>query len=959
MRRICFFCLFLCLMATFLWSQSNPVPLIDHGAGVESSIGAAHEANAKAQAGILDSYGKLPLSFEANHGQTDSSVRFLSRTGGYTVFLTADEAVLAVRGNAEKRPAIKGASGFRGAAVSLKRYPDTSPDPDTNPNLDTNPNPATRMTGGVLRMKLRNANVAAKITGTDELAGTSNYFIGNDPTKWRTNVPTYAKVKYEGIYSGIDLVYYGNQRQLEYDFIVAPGADPHRIAFDIRGAKRIQRDAHGELVLNVADGEIRWHKPVVYQEKDGARQLVAARYVLTATNRVGFELAKYDTSRLLYIDPLIYSTYLGGSGGESGSGIAVDSAGNAYVTGYTQSTDFPTKNPLQPAYAGGTDDVFVAKINPTGSALVYSTYLGGSGDDLGSAVAVDSAGNAYVTGVTQSSDFPTKNPLQATNGGGPGCSTCQDAFVTKINPEGSALVYSTYLGGSNQDIGVGIAVDGAGNAYVGGDTESADFPITPGALQTDCNRGSGCFPNGDAFMAKIDPSGSALVYSTFLGGSKQEIVGRIAVDTAGNAYVIGTTASTDFPTVNAVQPAYGGGLDDAFVSKLNPTGSALVYSTYLGGGDVDIGLSIAVDSAGSTYVTGYTYSTNFPTKNPLQPSNAGHGDAFVTKFNAAGSALVYSTYLGGKNQDNAYGIAVDSAGNAYITGLTASSTFPIKGSLQKFAGNQDAFVSKLNPAGSALVYSTYLGGSEFEGGVGIAVDSTDNAYVTGGTDSTNFPVTPGAFQTVCGGSPTQCLDFGDAFVAKIFIPAVTTTALSSSLNPSTYGQAVTLTAVVTSGLGAPPDGETVAFKKGTTVLGTGTLSSGTASFTTSALKAGTNSITAVYGGDSNFSGSTSKAVSQVVNKATTTTSLSSSLNPSNVGQSVTFTAKVKPQFSGTVTGSVTFYDGATALKTAALSGGVAKFTTSTLTSGAHNITATYNGNTNFDGSSASLTQTVN
>lgn len=935
MKRAYFACLFQCLATAFLLPQSNPVPLINQTAGVVSPVSAS-QGDPKAQARILDSYGKLPLSFEANHGQADSRVKFLSRTGGYSLFLTEDGAVFTLSGGKANAHKAK----ITGTARTLQS------------------GMAAPKSGAVLRMRLRNANPAAKVTGVDELAGRSNYFIGNDPTKWRTNVPTYGKVKYVGMYSGIDLVYYGNQRQLEYDFIVAPGADPHRIAFDVRGAKRIRQDQHGDLVLKIGEDEIRWHKPVVYQEKNGTRQEIAARYAIT-DNRVGFEVADYDTDRPLYIDPLIYSTYLGGSGGDSGSGIAVDSAGNAYVTGYTQSTDFPTKNPLQPAYAGGTDDIFVAKINPTGSALVYSTYLGGSGDDLGSAIAVDSAGNAYVTGVTQSIDFPTKNPLQATNGGGSGCTDCQDVFVTKINPQGSALVYSTYLGGSNQDNGAGIAVDSAGNVYVGGNTESADFPITPGAFQTVCNRGSGCFPNGDAFMAKINPSGSALVYSTFLGGSNQDIVGGIAVDRAGNAYAIGTTASTDFPTVNAVQRAYGGGLDDAFVSKLNRTGSALIYSTYLGGGDVDVGLSVHVDSAGSAYVTGYTYSNNFPTKNPLQPSNAGHGDAFVTKFNAAGSALAYSTYLGGKSQDNAYGIAVDSAGNAYVTGLTASPTFPTKGSLQKFAGHQDAFVSKLNPAGSALVYSTYLGGSEFEGGVGIAVDSADNAYVNGGTDSTNFPVTPGAFQTVCGGSPTDCLFLGDGFVAKIYIAAVTTISLSSSPNPSSYGQAVTFTAAVTSGEGAPPDGEPASFMKGATLLGTGTLSGGSASLTISTLPVGTNSITAVYGGDSNFAASKSKAVGQVVNKATTTTTLASSTNPSNFGQSVTFTATVTPQFSGRVTGTVTFYDGTMALKTVALSGGVAKFTTSTLTSGTHSIKATYNGSTSFTGSSASLTQTVN
>jgi hypothetical protein len=321
-------------------------------------------------------------------------------------------------------------------------------------------------------MKLRNANPAAKVTGSDELAGTSNYFIGNDPTKWRTNVPTYAKVKYEGIYSGIDLVYYGNQRQLEYDFIVAPGADPHRIAFDVSGAKRIRQDAHGDLVLNVGEGEIRWHKPVVYQEKDGTRQEIAARYSITDTNRVGFELAKYDAGRPLYIDPVIYSTYLGGSGNDGGNGIAVDSAGNAYVTGGAGSPDFPvTAGALQTVCNGcpSYGDVFVTKMNPSGSALVYSTFLGGSGIDQGSGIAVDGEGNAYVTGLTYSTDFPTMNPLQAVNHG------TVNAFVFKLNPAGSALVYSTYLGGSGSDQASGIAVDSAGNAFVTGGTSSADF----------------------------------------------------------------------------------------------------------------------------------------------------------------------------------------------------------------------------------------------------------------------------------------------------------------------------------------------------------------------------------------------------------------------------------------------------------------------------------------------------
>src|SRR5216684_8850553 len=458
MKRAYFICLFQCLTTTFLLAQSNPVPLTNQNARVVPPIHSS-QADQKAQAKILDGYGKLPLSFEANHGQADERVKFLSRTGGYTLFLTGDEAVLALGGKKTKKNSPQSlkpaaASAMQAGFVSGHRFSDAaSPSQEAAP-LGTGPAEATTesTTGGVLRMKLRKANAAAKVTGTDELTGTNNYFIGNDPAKWRSNVPTYAKVKYEGIYSGIDLVYYGNERQLEYDFIVAPGADPGRIAFDVRGTKRIRQDGRGELVFKVGADEIRWHRPVAYQEKDGARQSVAARYVISDKNRVGFELAKYDISRPLYIDPLIYSTFLGGSGDDQGLGIAVDSSGNAYVTGVTQSTDFPTKNPLQSVNGGGRD-VFVSKINAAGSALVYSTYLGGSGDDYGFGIAVDSTGNAYVTGYA-GPNFPLMNPLQTSGG----------YFLSKINPAGSALVYSTYLNGGSS----GVAVDSAGNAYVTG-----------------------------------------------------------------------------------------------------------------------------------------------------------------------------------------------------------------------------------------------------------------------------------------------------------------------------------------------------------------------------------------------------------------------------------------------------------------------------------------------------------
>jgi hypothetical protein len=835
MKRSYLVCLFLCLTTTFLLSQSKPVPPINQSTSVVAPISAS-QSDPKDQAKILDQYGKLPLSFEANHGQTDLRVKFLSRTGGYTLFLTGDEAVLTLSGKSEKAHK----ANIAGTAHTLRS------------------STAEPKAGSVLRMKLRNANPAAKVSGVDELAGTSNYFIGNDPAKWRTNVPTYAKVKYEGIYSGIDLVYYGNQRQLEYDFIVAPGADPHRIAFDVRGAKRVRQHAQGELVFTVGEDEIRWHKPIVYQEKDGARQMVAARYSVTGTNRVGFELAKYDTSRPLYIDPLIYSTYLGGSGYDAGHAIAVDSEGNAYVTGWTTSTNFPTMNPLQPSHIA-YETAFVAKINPAGSALVYSTYLGGSVNDIGLGIAVDSAGDAYVTGETYSPDFPTMNPLQPIFGGG------IDGFVAEINPTGSTLVYSTYLGGSSDDNGSGIAVDSAGNAYVAGSTQSTDFPITPGAFQTSC--AVPCLHYGDAFVAKIGPAGSSLVYSTYLGGSSSDAGNAIAVDSAGSAYVAGLTGSGDFPTMNPWQPTHAGSLD-AFVTKLNPAGSALVYSTYLGGTDYDYAQSIAVDGAGNAFVTGSTQSTDFPTtagafQTICGGCNPGYhtGDIFVAKLEPTGSALAYSTYLGGSGNEVGEGIAVDIAGDAYVTGFTSSIDFPTKNPMHKaLTGVDNMILTKMNPTGSALLFSTYFGGSGVDAGGGIVVDGSSNAYVAGITNSSNFPWKDGLQRKYAGND--------DAFVVKIRVTErpKTTTVLSSAPNPSTYGQNVTFTAVVSTGAGSPPDGETVTFITDKTVLGTGLLSGGSAGFATSTLNLGTTGVRAVYGGDSNFRGSTSILVRQVVHK---------------------------------------------------------------------------------------------
>ena len=497
---------------------------------------------AAAEARVSQSYGKLPLHFEANQGQTHQDVRFLARGAGYSLFLTPTEAALTLTKQVSpaRKPAAHGKSEPRGAA-----------------------------TGTALRISFAGANPRPRVTGLEELPGKANYFIGNDPAKWRTNVPTYAKVRYTDLYPRIDLLYYGNQRQLEYDLVVRPGADPTRIVLDIQGADRLQVDAQGDLVLQTTVGPIRQRKPVIYQEIDGVRKDIPGGYVLKGEHQVGYKVAAYDASQPLVIDPVLsYSTYLGSSDEEGETRIAVDAAGNAYVAGETVSSNFPTTaGAFQTTFGGGVfgaGDAFVTKLNPTGSALVYSTYLGGSSSDAGYGIAVDAAGNAYVTGGTGSTDFPTTiGAFQTTKGGG-----FRDAFVTKLNPTGSALVYSTYLGGSGVNNGFGIAVDTLGNAYVTGQTFSTDFPTTPGAIQTTFGGGGGFFRGGDAFVTKLNPTGSALVYSTYLGGLGSDTGFAIALEYP-NAYVTGHTESFNFPTTTgAFQTMHGGGFQDAFVTKI-------------------------------------------------------------------------------------------------------------------------------------------------------------------------------------------------------------------------------------------------------------------------------------------------------------------------------------------------------------------------------------------------------
>jgi hypothetical protein len=667
----------------------------------------------------------LPISFEENNGQIDSDVRFLAHAGKSAIYFTPSEAVLALYSrDSQKKPAVS-----------------------------------------ALRMQWIGANAHPEMVAEHPLPGRMNYLIGSDPAYWHTDLPTYEKVRYRDLFPGVDAVFFGKDGEIEYDLVLSPGADPEKISFGLEGVQSMRLASNGDLVLRLANGEVRQRRPMVYQENDGARRWLSAHYVIHRNKTIGYEVAGVNRKLPLVIDPtLSYSTYIGSDTPDSVNSVAVDQFGQAYITGNTV-FGFPTKNPAQGNQLG--TDAFVTKLSANGGSLIYSTILGGSSSDTGNAIAIDRFGSAYVAGETSSTDFPTTpGAFQSPQ------SDADNGFVTKLSPSGSSFVYSLLLGGGDLDTILSIALDTEHRVYVTGFTCSLNFPVK-NAFQPVTNSQNCADGGGDTFVTRINTAGTALDYSTYLDGTFGSIGRGIAVDSTFHAYVTGSTESSDFPTTpGAFQrtltaktiPSFPHDIQghNAYVTKFSADGRSLVYSTFLGGTVSDDATAIALDNSGRACVTGSTQSKDFPvTSGAFQKTLHGTVDAFVTKFQISGGGLFYSTFLGGSGADGGNSIAVDSLGRAYVAGGTSSADFPVLNPIQAhLGGSQDAFVSKLSATGNALFYSTYLGGAAADSANSIRLDSVGAAYVGGVTNSTNFPTTPGAF------SRTK-KQASDGWVAKI------------------------------------------------------------------------------------------------------------------------------------------------------------------------------------------------
>jgi len=799
---------------------------------------------------IASGYGNLPLYFEANEGQSTDAVKYVSHGGGYTLFLKKDEAVLAVQKMDEhSRRKFESHKFFR--SPRFRQLHKTH----------------------IVRVKPVGANSEPVIEPLEALPGKSNYLVGADPAKWRRGIATYGRVRYGNVYPGVDLEYYGNQRRLEFDFTVAPGSDPSKIRLQIESGGNLVITPDGGVRVDAGEGSLDLLKPDVYQIESGHRKPVEGRFVRFGRNQVGIRVGSFDRHKPLVIDPVLsYSTYFGGSGEDDGAAIAVDSAGNAYIAGEATSSNFPTLNGYQSS--GNSNGVcFISKLDPTGKTLLYSTYLGGTGGDLCFGIGLDASNNVYVAGATLSTDFPTINGFQTSLVNPSGT-----AFVSRIDTtqNGQAsLVYSTYLGGGGNndnsigDYALGLAVDWSGRAYVTGQTTSDDstasFPTTSGAYQT-----SLASTNGNAFLSILDTNQTAsasLAYSTYLGGGSDtfgDFGTSVAIDSLGRAYLMGVATSgspTPFPTTpSAYQTTLNSPTSNTFVAEIDPFQSgaqSLLYSSYFGGSSTnsygDQAGAIALDPSGFAYVIGDTTSSDFPvTSGAFQTTNSTIGKAFVAKFDLTQSgaqSLIYSTFLGGSGHDGEVGvsIAVDADGHAYAAGSTSNSDFPkttdaYQSTLRSTTWN--GYLTELNAAGSGLVYSTFLGGTC--AGIGdrigqVVLNSFGDAYVVGGTCSTNFPVVPAnAYQTSLQGTR-------NAFVAK-FIRDPDSIAISPLSPGISLGTAQQLIATATYADGSTQDISALASWTSSTPAAATVSSSGLVT----SVSQGSSTIHASYGTKSAF-----------------------------------------------------------------------------------------------------------
>ncbi|MBI4854558.1 MAG: SBBP repeat-containing protein [Acidobacteria bacterium] len=717
---VCLISLFL-IISTFFYCLTNK----PNSELVESSNSFSQDQNIKAKA--LENYAKIPLSFEANQGQADDKVKFFSRGKGYSFLLTEQETLLTLKNDSQEKTSL-------------------------------------------VKMKFLGSNPKPRIEPIDKRFGKTNYFIGNNPSNWHTDLPIYNKVKYSEVYPGIDAIYYGNQQQIEYDLLVKPGADPSQISIqiDTNNSSALEIDLEGNLVIETSQGKLLKHKPIIYQEIEGEKQIIAGNYKLNGDNLLGFELGEYDITKPLVIDPIfVYSTYFGTTDNDKGYGINVDKLGNIYITGETVSTVFPLKNPIQTKENDSSLEIFVTKLNPTATEIIYSTYLIGNDIDRGFALLIDAQGNTYLTGETYSSDFPTVTPFQAKGGGGANI----DAFLVKISPEGNKLLYSTYFGGSQVERAFNIALTAGGNIVLAGETNSPDLPVK-NAFQP--KKGDNF--SFDAYVVRFSPDGSSIDFATYFGGNDLDKGHGMTIDSDGNIYLAGETNSTNLPVKNAMQPSGGGTTNiDIFIAKFTPLG-VLTFATYFGTLDLDRAFAITVDSAKNIYLTGMTNAIDFPTVKPPQPGKAGQLDAYVLKLDPTAKTVLFSTFLGGSRDEVGLNIAVDTSNNIYVYGQTGSlQDFPTLRPLQATStgGFFDTFLTKYNGNGE-VVFSTYIGGSNVDSPGKMALDLEGNVYLIGDTPSLDFP-TANAFNPNKVGSD-------DIFIIKISDPVINCPKVSFSPN---------------------------------------------------------------------------------------------------------------------------------------------------------------------------------